>query len=225
MPSAVDLRTTQQCPASDNAETHERLPREFFSRECEELARALLGMLLVRTCGRDIQAARIVETEAYPGGRDRASHSYAQRRTARNAAMYMQPGTAYVYCVYGTQQCMNVSSLGEGSAVLVRAAEPVCGLDVMVQRRCCGGAQTPIAVRGLCSGPSKLCQALAITRKDFDKVDTVASSSLFFATDGCVVEAEDVVARGRVGIGGYGEPWASLPMRFYVRGSAHVSTP
>ncbi|KAL0265737.1 UNVERIFIED_CONTAM: hypothetical protein PYX00_011452 [Menopon gallinae] len=179
--------------------------------------------MLVRASGSSVQTVRIVETEAYPGGDDRASHSYASRRTARNAAMYMQPGTAYVYCVYGGQQCMNVSSRGEGAAVLVRAAEPVHGVDVMVQRRCSGGARASIATRGVCNGPSKLCQALAITKEAFDRVDTVTSSELFFATDGHTVDAADVVVRGRVGVGGYGEYWGSLPMRFYVRGSAHVS--
>lgn len=213
----------QLCTAAEDRGEYARLQREFFDRECTELARALLGTLLVRVCESGWQAARIVETEAYPGGSDRASHSYANRRTARNAATYMQPGTAYVYCVYGNQQCMNVSSRGEGAAVLIRAAEPVRGVDVMALRRSERSARTPVSARGLCNGPSKLCQALAITKKDFDKEDTVASNALFFATDGYSIEAEDVVVRGRVGVEGYGKYWASLPMRFYVRGSTHVS--
>lgn len=217
------LRIMQLCETSEGTWTCSRLPRRFFDRQCKEVARALLGTLLVRMSGCGLQAARVVETEAYLGGDDRASHSYANRCTARNAAMYMQPGTAYVYCVYGGQQCMNVSSRGEGSAVLVRAAEPVHGVGVMVQRRCESGARASIATRGMCNGPSKLCQALAITKKDFDKVDTVTSSDLFFASDGHAVDTADIVVKGRVGVGGYGEYWASLPMRFYVRGSVHVS--
>lgn len=220
---AAHTCSPQLCAAVKSSVEYARLPREFFDRECRELARAMLGTLLLRVCGSSWQAVRIVETEAYPGGGDRASHSYANRRTTRNAAMYMQPGTAYVYYVYGNQQCMNVSSWGEGAAVLIRAAEPVHGVDVMEQRRCERGTRISVRTRGLCNGPSKLCQALAITKKDFDREDTVTSNDLFFATDGYGIEAEDIVVKGRVGVEGYGKYWASLPMRFYVRGSAHVS--
>lgn len=213
----------QLCENTKNRGDYVRLTREFFDRECRELARALLGTLLVRVCESSWQAVRIVETEAYPGGSDRASHSYANRRTARNAAMFMQPGTAYVYYVYGNQQCMNVSSQKEGAAVLIRAAEPVHGADVMAQRRCERGARTSISARELCNGPSKLCQALAIKKKDFDREDTLTSNHLFFATDGYCIKAEDIVVSGRVGVERYGKYWASLPMRFYLRGNTHVS--
>uniref|UniRef100_A0A914UI08 DNA-3-methyladenine glycosylase n=1 Tax=Plectus sambesii TaxID=2011161 RepID=A0A914UI08_9BILA len=185
-----------------------RLKRLFFDRPSEDLAKALLGKLI---------------TEAYPGGDDKGSHSFNGKRTARNEAMYMDPGTAYVYNIYGTWQCLNVSSRGYGSAVLIRAAEPLFGLEAMTRRRSVKELKRPLKPRDLCSGPSKLCQALGITKAAFDQKDTTVNEELFFTNDLFVVDQSDVVVKSRIGLEGYGAKWAALPLRFYLRDNVHVS--
>ncbi len=97
------------------------LPAAFFEANCEELAKRLLGKILCRRIGTRVARGRIVETESYLGVTDGASHSFRGRRTERNAAMYMTAGTVYVYPIYGMYECVNISSLEEGSAVLIRA--------------------------------------------------------------------------------------------------------
>lgn len=200
-----------------------KLDRSFFNQSSEDLAQSLLGTLIIRkdSKGPD-QVVRIVETEAYPGGEDRASHSYANRRTPRNSAMYMDPGTAYVYIIYGRLFCFNISSKGEGAAVLIRSAEPLSGLEVMLERRGRGNKKIPVGTRSLCNGPGKLCQALNITKDSFNKVDITSSEDLFLARN-FVPTPKSIVCTTRVGVEGYGEPWASLPMRFYIHSNPYVS--
>ncbi len=137
------------------------LPVSFFARPAELVARELLGAILISTLGECRTAGRIVETEAYLGYDDPASHGYRHRRHARNEALFGPPGTWYVYRSYGMHWCANLVCLapGQASAVLLRALEPVSGLPVMRERR--GG----VPDRQLCSGPGRLCQALAITRE------------------------------------------------------------
>lgn len=186
------------------------------------MARALLGARLVRVLD---DASRlsgiIVETEAYLGVKDRACHSYGGRRTPRVEAMYGKPGLAYVFFTYGMHHCFNVvcGRKGEPVAVLVRALEPVEGLDVMRRlrgRRC--------EDRELCSGPARLCMALGITLRD-NGVDLVSDPNLFIEHDSTrTVPADCVVAGPRIGVqyaaqGG----WSEAPLRFYVGGNPHVS--
>uniref|UniRef100_A0A8D0HIG3 DNA-3-methyladenine glycosylase n=1 Tax=Sphenodon punctatus TaxID=8508 RepID=A0A8D0HIG3_SPHPU len=153
--------------------------------------------------GRELRG-RIVETEAYLGGEDKASHSSGGRQTPRNAAMFMKPGTLYVYQIYGIHFCMNVSSQGEGAAVLLRSLEPLQGLDTMRQLRSTQrkGTAKPLKDWELCNGPSKLCHALDIN-KTFDQRDLVL-----------------LVCTARIGIRG---EWAHKPLRFYIRGNKCVS--
>jgi len=136
------------------------LPVAFFRRPAEIVAAELLGKVLVSSIAGDVTKAIIVETEAYLGYDDPASHGYLHRRNARNAALFGPPGTWYVYLSYGMHWCANLvcQEIGLASAVLLRALEPVEGLEIMRGRR--GG----VPDRELCSGPGKLCQALAITR-------------------------------------------------------------
>jgi DNA-3-methyladenine glycosylase len=127
-------------------------------RPADVVARELLGALVVSTAGGARAVGRIVETEAYLGREDAASHGYRLRRTSRNAALFGEPGTWYVYLSYGVHWCANLvcQRRGEASAVLLRALEPLEGLDVMRSRR--GG----VADRLLCAGPGRLCAALGI---------------------------------------------------------------
>ena len=134
------------------------LPEQFFARDATRVARDCLGRLLVSTIGGRRCAVRIVEVEAYTGPRDAASHAAGWHRSPRNDVMYGPPGFAYVYFTYGMHWCVNVVAAREGfpSAVLIRAGEPVEGIEVMRERR------GRMADRLLAAGPARLCQALGI---------------------------------------------------------------
>ncbi|XP_012587063.1 PREDICTED: DNA-3-methyladenine glycosylase, partial [Condylura cristata] len=167
---------------------------------------------------------RVVETEAYLGPEDEAAHSRGGRQTARNRGMFMRPGTLYVYLVYGMYFCLNVSSRGAGACVLLRALEPLQGQEAMRQLRSAlrrGSAGRTLKDRELCSGPSKLCQALAIDR-GFDQRDLAEDEAVWLERGPPEPGEQAVVAAPRVGIGQAGE-WALKPLRFYVRGSPWVS--
>ncbi|XP_015265378.1 PREDICTED: DNA-3-methyladenine glycosylase [Gekko japonicus] len=172
--------------------------------------------------GRELRG-RIVETEAYLGGDDTASHSRGGRQTARNAAMFMKPGTLYVYQIYGLYFCMNISSQGEGAAVLLRSLEPLQGLEVMRQLRQSQrkGPARPPKDWQLCNGPAKLCQALAID-KSFDQEDLASAPAMWLepGLEGPPAAGDALVCSTRVGISG---DWAHEPLRFYLRGNKCVS--
>ncbi|XP_063072508.1 DNA-3-methyladenine glycosylase [Engraulis encrasicolus] len=162
-----------------------KLGQDFFNQPCVSLAKALLGKVLVRVCsdGQELRG-RVVETEAYLGGEDKASHSAGGKRTQRNTAMFMKPGTIYVYPIYGIYLCMNISSQGEGAAVLLRALEPLEGHAAMHRLR---GARRregsrPLKDKELCNGPSKLCQALDIPRA-FDRRDLADDPEVWLERD------------------------------------------
>jgi DNA-3-methyladenine glycosylase len=189
-----------------------RLPRSFFARPSPEVGPDLLGRILVRRVGDGtLLTARIVEAEAYQED-DPASHSF-RGRTNRTEVMFGPPGHAYVYFTYGMHHCMNVvtGSTGEGSAVLLRAAEPLEGLEEMSRRR---GTNDP---RALCSGPGRLCQALGIDRAE-NGLDLVPGRRLWLL-EGAPVARSKMSVGSRVGItSGTERPW-----RFSVRGDRFVS--
>jgi DNA-3-methyladenine glycosylase len=188
------------------------LPRSFYRRPSLDVAPDLLGRTLVRvlTDGSRL-SARIVEVEAYRED-DPASHSF-RGRTPRTEVMFGPPGHLYVYFTYGMHFCMNVvtGAEGEGSAVLLRAAEPLAGLDRMAVHR---GTVDP---RLLCSGPGRLCRAFAVGREQ-NGVDLVRGPELRIER-GLRVEPEDVVAGPRVGI----RVATEQPWRFVVAGSRFAS--
>jgi DNA-3-methyladenine glycosylase len=161
-------------------------------------------------------SGRIVEVEAYVGEDDQACHARSGR-TERNASMYGLPGHAYVYFIYGMHHCLNVVTEQEGfpAAALIRALEPLEGVDVMRARR--GGR----ADCELTSGPARLCQALGVDRR-FDGVDLCASDAVLFVEEGSAIPDAAVTAGPRVGVRG-DEVALTAPWRFYVRNNRYVS--
>ena len=179
------------------------LPPDFFDRDADTVARALLGVTLLV----DGVGGTIVETEAYDAS-DPASHSFSGT-TARNAAMFGPPGSAYVYRSYGLHWCLNFICM-PGSAVLLRALEPQDGIELMRQRR--GG----IADRLLCAGPGRLAQALGI---DAGSNGAALDRPPFALRDRDNIP--DIVAGPRIGI----SKAADLSRRFCVLGSRYLSKP
>ncbi|HEX6400776.1 MAG TPA: DNA-3-methyladenine glycosylase [Actinomycetota bacterium] len=189
--------------------TAARLPRSFYARDAHEVAPDLLGQVLVRIFHDGSRASvRIVEVEAY-GPDDPASHAF-RGETPRNAVMFGPPGHLYVYFTYGMHHCMNVVTgrAGEGSAVLLRAAEPLEGEEDMVLRR---GRERSL---DLCSGPGRLAQALAVDRRD-DGSDLVAGDGLWVEA---ASRAEPVAVGNRVGVHESSRHW-----RYWLEGSPFVS--
>jgi DNA-3-methyladenine glycosylase len=200
-----------------------RLPRLFYQRDAVTLARALVGQRLVRVIDGRRLAGVIVETEAYLGVPDMAAHTYNGRRTPRNQTMWGEGGCLYVYFTYGMHHCANVVARREGEpeAVLLRALEPVEGLDAMRRRR---AARFRGRDTDLCSGPAKLCQALGIDRGD-DGVDLTRGGALFIERlRSRAYPSTSLVVTRRVGVDYAGE-WAAKPLRFYLKGNPHVSRP
>ncbi len=190
------------------------LPASFFARDAGSVARDLLGCLIVSTAGGRRCVGRIVETEAYLGPDDPASHAAGWHRSARNEAMYGPPGHAYVYFTYGMHWCFNVVTGRPGypSAVLVRAIEPVEGLATMRRRR--GG----VPDRLIGAGPARLAEALGI-RRAHDR-HPLRRPPLWIAPGEPVPPPRRRVTT-RVGI----RHAADWKLRYYVRGSPCVSKP
>jgi DNA-3-methyladenine glycosylase len=196
------------------------LPLSFYRRPAQEVARDLLGRWLVHELDGERLVLRLVETEAYLGAPDRASHAWGGRRTARNESLYLPGGHAYVYFIYGMHWCLNAVT-GEkdtGGAVLIRAGEPVEGEERMAANR--GWTKKP-RPGDLAGGPGKLCRALGIDRAlDGHLLDRPPLT----ITRGEPVWEEEIVAGPRVGVDYAGEA-AAWPLRFAVRGNPHVSRP
>ncbi len=199
--------------------------RERFARPSTELAVALIGARVVREDLSGRTSGVIVETEAYAGPEDRASHARAGW-TARTAPMFGPPGHAYVYLVYGIHWCLNVVADVDGiaSAVLLRAIAPDAGLTLMRERR--GRTAGPDA--RLAAGPARLCQALAVDRS-LDGHDLTAGRDLWIADARPGVQAAPVantiVAGPRIGVAYAGVDWAGRPWRFGIRDHPSLSRP
>jgi DNA-3-methyladenine glycosylase len=202
------------------------LPRAFYARPAPEVARDLLGRLLVRR-EQALLVGQIVETEAYFGADDRASHARCGP-TRRNRQMFGPPGHAYVYRVYGLHWCLNVVTGrdGEAEAVLIRAALPLEGIDEQRQRR----NRPHDQVERVAAGPARLCEALGVDGA-LDGLDLTAGERLWIAAADTAAEvpagvaASAVVAGPRVGVGYAGEPWATLPLRFGLQDHPALSRP
>ncbi len=194
-----------------------KLPREFYTRQnVLTVARELLGKLLVVPAANGARVSgMIVETEAYRGPRDRASHAYGGRRTKRTETMYLRGGAAYVYFVYGMYYQFNVVTNVKDTphAVLVRALQPVEGIEIMRQRR-----QTH-SDANLTSGPGKLCIAMGIDRK-LDREDLLGER--IWIEEGEKIPRTRIATGPRVGID-YAAEWVEKPWRFWLKGNPFVS--
>jgi DNA-3-methyladenine glycosylase len=215
-------------------------PRAALAGNAETAAGHLLGAMLVRGTGPEARIARIVEVEAYVGEDDLASHARFGR-TRRNGVMFGPPGFAYVYLVYGMYHCLNVvtETAGRPAAFLVRAVEPIAGVDAMrmarvdaaarrtarrgqaAAARACGAVARVPAER-LAAGPGLVCEAFSIDRRDsgLDLCDGASPLRLELPSPAARLPVE---AGPRVGIDYAPEPWRSRPWRFYVPGSPSLS--
>ena len=185
------------------------VPRSFYLSSPEVVARGLLGKLLTHHREGERLTGRITEVEAYLGLSDPASHTF-RGLTAYNSVLFGPPGFSYVYFIYGMYYCVNVSCLpdGEPGGVLIRALEPVEGIETMAQLR---GLPNGASSKLLAGGPGRLCQALGITRAAQNGLDvTSKKSALQILDDG--YRAEDVEVTPRIGI----SKAADLPLRFLI---------
>ncbi|MDX1947898.1 MAG: DNA-3-methyladenine glycosylase [Pirellulaceae bacterium] len=189
------------------------LPRDFYARDPISVARDLLGKVVVRHSPNGIAAGRIVEVEAYLSRRDPACHAH-RGMTKRNATMFGPAGHAYVYTIH-TRWCLNAvtEAVGEGSAVLIRALEPLAGIDLMQARR------RREKLLDLARGPGRLCQALAID-KQYDGWDLTGGTELWIAHDSDAGDiARQIVRAPRIGI----SRAKGRLLRFFLAGNRFVS--
>lgn len=198
------------------------LGREFYNRDSLIIAQELLGKVLVHEINGQKLSVKIVETEAYMGITDKAAHSYGGRRTARVEVMYGGPGVSYVFLIYGMYHCFNIVTreAGNPQAVLIRAAEPIAGLDFMAQNRFqkTYDQLSKSQIKGLANGPGKLCKALLID-KSLNGED-LCSNKLY------VEEGENdkfnIVCSKRIGVD-YAEEARDYLWRFYIENNEYVS--
>ncbi|MCP9751649.1 DNA-3-methyladenine glycosylase [Ferruginibacter sp. HRS2-29] len=196
-----------------------KLPLKFYQRkDVVRIARELLGKVVVTNIEGIITSGRIVETEAYMAISDKASHSYKGKRTARNEHMYSPAGTAYVYICYGMHQMLNVVTNEKGipDAVLIRALEPVQGVEDMLIRT---GKSKPDNT--LTKGPGNVGKALGINKQHSGLLFLDDVISIYEDKNSNVAEAEIGISK-RIGIDSAGED-ALLPYRFYIKGNKFVS--
>lgn len=195
-----------------------KVPLSFYQRkDVVKIAKDLLGKIVVTNFNGKITSGRIVETEAYVGFTDKASHSFGGRRTARNEHMYSAAGTAYIYICYGMHQMLNVVTNDKEipDAVLIRAIEPLQGIDIMLQRT--GKNKVD---RTLTRGPGNVGKALGIFKHHSGLF--LLDEEIYLADDGEKISAENMGVSKRIGVESAG-PDALLPYRFYVKGNKYVS--
>lgn len=215
------LRDLGSPAVADDVPSLVPLERGFFARPTEDVARDLLGIWLCRESTEGLSCARIVETEAYAGPEDLASHARAGR-TTRTAPMFGPVGHAYVYLIYGMHECLNVVAYrsAEAGAVLLRALEPGIGVELMRRRR----ARSADPDARLCAGPARLCQAMAVDRS-FSGHDLTSGDRLWLARDARQQPSQgfEVATGTRVGVDYAAAGWASRPWRFWIDGNRSVS--
>ena len=199
-----------------------RLPREFYHRDTVVVAQELLGKYLVRNLGGELLVGRITETEAYIGRCDKACHAYNYRRTARTDTLFMAPGHAYIYLIYGMYNCLNfvTEPEGEPAAVLLRAVEPVAGIGTLLRLRYGDKPLTPYRKKNFLNGPGKVCKGFALTKAE-NRLD-LTGDTLFICDSPEDVglprpeHTKDRICSGpRIGID-YAEEARDFPWRFWL---------
>lgn len=194
------------------------LPQAFYeSEEVLTLSKALLGKILVTKINNVITSGMIVETEAYFGPEDKASHAYNNRRTSRTETMYLAGGVGYVYLCYGLHHLFNIVTAGPDvpHAILIRAVEPLLGLPEMLKRR-----RMTTLKPSLTAGPGALCQALAITKQH--DACSLLTPPIWVEESDVKISAKDILASPRVGID-YAQEYKDLPWRFRLKNSQWTS--
>lgn len=197
-----------------------KLPDSYYhNTDVVALSKDLIGKYLFTCIGGVITGGYIVETEAYNGIIDKASHAYGNRQTPRTKTMFMQGGVAYVYLCYGIHEMFNIVTSVEGQphAILIRAVNPTEGLDVMLQRR-----KMEVLKPTITSGPGSVAKALGISKEI--NAFSLQGDTIWVEDRGLTFPNESIAAVPRVGVDYAGED-ALLPYRFYVKGNPYVSKP
>ena len=195
------------------------LKREFYERDIFIVAKELLGKTVVHETPEGVISGKIVETEAYLGPEDKASHAYGGLRTGRTETQFGPKGHAYVYLIYGMYYCFNTTAgniAGKPEAVFFRAIEPLSGIELMQKRR-------PTAkenVKKLANGPSKLCMAMGLSKKQ-NNTD-LCVPPFYIRDDSAAVAESDIVQTTRIGVD-YADEWKKMPWRFFVKDNPYVS--
>jgi len=195
------------------------LSADFYRREdTVQIAKELLGKVVITEFNGLLTSARIVETEAYKAPEDKACHAYLNRNTKRTSTMFLPGGVAYIYLCYGIHHLFNVVTGPEGAAhaVLIRAVEPLTGLDTMLQRRGFEKLKPQLS-----AGPGVMSKALGI-EKQYDAISLTEPAGLIRIADAPLLTASEIIASPRVGID-YAEECVDWPWRFYQRDSKWVS--
>ena len=199
------------------------LQKEFYKQGALILAKELLGKVVVRTVDNVTLKAKIVETEAYIGEIDKASHAYNGRRTERTEPLFREGGISYVYFIYGKYYCFNVISGVEdkGEGVLIRALEPLNEFDYLAQKRFNQNYDelTESKKKAITNGPSKLCMAFSIDKSE--NYIMLYEKGNFYIEDGEIDDFE-IVETTRIGID-YAEEAIDFPWRFYIKGNKYIS--
>ena len=195
-----------------------KIPLSFYTRkDVVEIAKDLIGKIIVTNFDGSITSGRIVETEAYVAITDKASHSFGGKRTARNEHMYAAAGTAYVYICYGLHQLMNIVTNDKNipDAVLIRAVEPLEGIDIMLKRT--GKISLD---KTLTRGPGNVGKALGIFKHHSG--NHLLGNKIYLMKDDTKIKEEQIGTSVRIGVEGAGAD-SLLPYRFYLKGNKYVS--
>jgi DNA-3-methyladenine glycosylase len=194
-----------------------KLKKSFYRRELLEVARSLLGKTLVKDNGKGNLTGKIVEVEAYHGDFDEAAHSY-RGITKRTEIMFQTGGYLYVYFTYGAHHCCNVvtGKKGQGTAVLIRAVEPLSGIETMIKNRFGRKLKNDKEIFNLTSGPGKTCQAFGINRRH-SGIDLTGDK--IFILEAEKIKSKDIGVSKRIGI----TKSVDLPWRFFIKDNPYLS--
>jgi DNA-3-methyladenine glycosylase len=197
--------------------SNQKLKKSFYTRNVLIVAKELLGKIIVKRDGSKILSGRIAEVEAYDGSIDQAAHTF-RGKTERNKIMFGAGGFLYVYFTYGNHYCCNIvtGEEGSGTAVLIRAVEPLTGIDIMIKNRFGRDLLNEKEKFNLTSGPGKLCRAFAIT---MDHYGTDLTGDDIYILNSPKIKPEEIVVSRRIGI----IKSVDLPWRFYIEENPYVS--